>query len=810
MARSFILIIALLISSGCTAFQKHDQNSTSSDSTALKTEVVKATPIASPQKLMVPPMAYDDSSITVIWSKPSDYSNVAGYNIYKDGALAANTKNLFYNITGLNAGSSYSFTVKAVTDSGKESAASNTVTQSTTPAMKVFNVTDYGAVGDGTTLNTKTIQKAIDECTVGGKVLIPSGTFLSGAVFLKSNMTLQIDGTLQGSDNVADYPLVSARFPYYLSGNNYTGLINAYTTTYGSITNVRICGSGTVNGSSDVVGSITGHANTILGNNQVAASGGNDSARGDMIVIKGVTNFYIGGLTLTNPAMHTIFISYSKNITANGINVSTFDIHNADGINICTSDTAYVFNSTFDAGDDCINLNAGVGEPGVKENFPDNNLRIFNCTTKRGHGGVVFGSFTGAWIQNVFVEDCVFDGTDIGLRFKTGKEQGGGARNVLCRDITIKNIVKNAAIFFDSTYSCNYPSGGPGQFKDITVQNITCGNLSKYGIYINGLPDKPHNNISISNVSIDGAKSGGAFLKYCTNSTFDTIKITNSTPAWTIDSNSTSGLIFKNCTPSPGNQPKTVQAANTSTTPPIAVAAPSIAAATPNHKVRIVLVGDSTVTDKQGWGPGFKSFLTDRAECINAARGGRSSKSFINEGHWTKALALKGDYYLIQFGHNDEPGKGDRSTDPNTTYREFMTRYIDDARAIGAKPVLVTSLVRRQWDKSDSGKINSSLAPYVETVYKLTKEKNVPVVDLYARSKELCQQLGKEKCWEFSPIKDSNQIDNTHLNAKGSVIFARLVVEELVKAVPELKPCFRSQPAQDANATAKASADFAR
>ncbi|MGA2069935.1 MAG: rhamnogalacturonan acetylesterase [Sedimentisphaerales bacterium] len=221
------------------------------------------------------------------------------------------------------------------------------------------------------------------------------------------------------------------------------------------------------------------------------------------------------------------------------------------------------------------------------------------------------------------------------------------------------------------------------------------------------------------------------------------------------------------------------------------------------RKVRLVLVGDSTVTDKQGWGLGFKSFLTDRAECINTARGGRSSKSFINEGLWTKALALKGDYYLIQFGHNDEPNKGERTTDPNTTYREFMSKYIDDTRAIGAKPILVTSMVRRQWDKSGNGKINSSLIPYVEAVKAIAKEKNVPIVDLHASSKKLCEQLGKEKCHEFSPIKDNNEFDNTHLNAKGSVMFARLVVEELAHVEPELKPYFRNEPVADSNETAK-------
>jgi len=219
------------------------------------------------------------------------------------------------------------------------------------------------------------------------------------------------------------------------------------------------------------------------------------------------------------------------------------------------------------------------------------------------------------------------------------------------------------------------------------------------------------------------------------------------------------------------------------------------------HKVRIVLVGDSTVTDKAGWGLGFNQFLTDKAECINTAAGGRSSKSFITENRWAKALEFKGDYYLIQFGHNDEPGKGpERSTEPNTTYREYMTRYVDEARAIGAKPVLVTSLVRRQWDKSGSGKIKSSLTPYVEVVKEIAKEKNVPLIDLHTSSKKLCEKWGKKKCLEFSPIKDNNQPDNTHLNAKGSVIFARLVVKELTREIPELKPCFRKKPLPDANA----------
>lgn len=215
------------------------------------------------------------------------------------------------------------------------------------------------------------------------------------------------------------------------------------------------------------------------------------------------------------------------------------------------------------------------------------------------------------------------------------------------------------------------------------------------------------------------------------------------------------------------------------------------------HKLKIVLIGDSTVADRSGWGLGFKQFVdTNKAEVINCALGGRSSMSFMREGHWTNALALHGDYYLIQFGHNNEPGKPGRSTDM-PTFIVNMKQYVDDTRAIGAKPILVTPLTRRQWDKNNPGKIKSSLAPYAEDVRQIAAEKHVPLVDLHARSIELCESWGKEKCLEFSPTKVVNGktvYDGTHLNDKGRVLFARLVVDELRKAAPELSPVLLAEP----------------
>jgi pectinesterase len=212
--------------------------------------------------------------------------------------------------------------------------------------------------------------------------------------------------------------------------------------------------------------------------------------------------------------------------------------------------------------------------------------------------------------------------------------------------------------------------------------------------------------------------------------------------------------------------------------------------------VRIVLVGDSTVTDNAGWGRGFARAMSNDVEVTNLARGGSSSKSSLAEGMLRQAVALKPDYLLIQFGHNDQPGKGERSTDPQTTYRQAMTQYVDEAKAAGIKPVLVTSLSRRNWDQ-DGLKIISSLQPWVDVVKEIAASKNVPVVDLHDRSIMEYEKMGKEGTKAISPTKNADpgnpnadttglKYDGTHLNEAGGLLFGRIVAEELGKAVPEL------------------------
>lgn len=220
-----------------------------------------------------------------------------------------------------------------------------------------------------------------------------------------------------------------------------------------------------------------------------------------------------------------------------------------------------------------------------------------------------------------------------------------------------------------------------------------------------------------------------------------------------------------------------------------------LAAVAAEQPVHVVLVGDSTVTDLSGWGLGFRQYAGEGVKVTNLAANGRSSKSYRDEGLWDKALAVKGDYYLIQFGHNDQPGKGPaRETDPDTTYYANLARYVDEVRAIGATPVLVTSLVRRTFSPSEPGKLQSAHVRYVEAVKRLAAARRVPLVDLHASSLALCEALGPERTAQYNFPDRSGKTDTTHLRGAGSTDFARLVVGDLVRAVPALAPHLGAGP----------------
>ncbi len=227
-----------------------------------------------------------------------------------------------------------------------------------------------------------------------------------------------------------------------------------------------------------------------------------------------------------------------------------------------------------------------------------------------------------------------------------------------------------------------------------------------------------------------------------------------------------------------------------------ALAAFCLAASAQQRPITIVLIGDSTVNDQGGWGPGFRASLAPEVEVVNLAKNGRSSKSFRDEGWWAPALAAKPDYVLIQFGHNDVPGKGpDRETDARTTYRQNLIRYMEEARAIGAQPVLVTSIVRRNF--APDGKFQpDSLAPYVEEVRNLAAGRQAPLIDLYALTLAQAEKLGPEGCVEIDALDAAGKRDHTHLGPKGQQEIGAMCAAAAAKVIPALRPYLRSAPVE--------------
>jgi lysophospholipase L1-like esterase len=231
--------------------------------------------------------------------------------------------------------------------------------------------------------------------------------------------------------------------------------------------------------------------------------------------------------------------------------------------------------------------------------------------------------------------------------------------------------------------------------------------------------------------------------------------------------------------------------------------------------VTIVLVGDSTVATEGGWGPGFCAVMTPNVSCLDDALNGRSTKSFVDEGAWKKALARHGDYYLIQFGHNDQKPAEKLHTDAEGSFKDYLQRYIDDVRAIGGVPVLVTSLSRRTYK---DGKVVQDLDDYAKATREVGAKNFLTVVDLNAISTRMLNGMTQAEADKFdrgndpatgrlvvraadtvtataSGVDASGKMDRTHLNAYGQKVFGRIVADQLVRTQVELGPDVIGEPA---------------
>ncbi|WP_035795525.1 glycosyl hydrolase family 28 protein [Clostridium akagii] len=534
--------------------------------------------------LVVSVIAHDNNNITLAWEKPADYSTIANYNIYMNGKFIGNANNNtasqskqytdnFYNdtsnssavktsmhnyiATGLTPNTAYSFVIKAVDTTGNVLSQSSTIVQSTDQIPTIFNVTSYGAVGDGTTIDTNAIQAAINACTSGGEVLIPAGkTFKSGSLWLKDNMILRVDGELLGSDNSQDY--ISSAHPVSKGSKN-NALINAVGTS--SVQSLKIIGTGIIDGSGWKQGTpqagtgfpvaLSSSISTVKQNGDLAANQYNlgiseglssvqaYSTRSVLLSLSNISNVYLGdGLSFENPAQQTMQTAKCNNMVINGALVKTYGCNNADGIDY-NAQGLIVMNSVFDTGDDDVNFSAGRGVQG-EALPPVSNIWIFDNYFAHGHGAVVAGSYTAAGIDNILAEDNVINGTGSGLRCKSAQGIGGGAQNIYFRDSALKNITdgEGQPFIFTSAYTNSSATGSYTSapdlpiFKHIFVSNCSVNGSKSYGIFVDGLNGGAHTDIHFNNVSF--ANTLGASLTYMTNSTFTNITFKGMTNPWTL------------------------------------------------------------------------------------------------------------------------------------------------------------------------------------------------------------------------------------------------------------------------------------
>lgn len=199
--------------------------------------------------------------------------------------------------------------------------------------------------------------------------------------------------------------------------------------------------------------------------------------------------------------------------------------------------------------------------------------------------------------------------------------------------------------------------------------------------------------------------------------------------------------------------------------------------------IKIALIGDSTVTDNFGWGAAFAGRFNNGLEVLNFAVGGRSSKSWYEEKRLPSVLTSTPTHVLIQFGHNDQPGKGpERETDPATSYRDYLSLYVNEFRKIGATAILISSVTRRIFNRR--GEIESTLTRWAEATQAVAQALKVPFIDLHASSVKYHNKIGKEASMAFNPEKE----DTSHFNMMGANVIADLILRDLTTVVPVLIP----------------------
>lgn len=398
-----------------------------------------------------------------------------------------------------------------------------------------FAVTDYGAVGDGETDCTEAFAAAIQDChdSGGGRVVVPAGVFLTGAIHLKSNVNLHItrNATILFSTDLKKYlPAVYTRFEG-VECMNYSPFIYAYEQE-----NIAITGSGTLDGQASVdvwwpwkgrveTGWATGEPNQDrdraklfqMGEEGVPVKervfGDGHYIRPNFIQPYKCKNVLIDSVTIRRSPMWEIHPVLCENVTVQNVTVISHGPNN-DGCNPESSKNVLIKNSYFDTGDDCIAIKSGRNADGRRVGVASENIVVQGCTMKDGHGGVVIGSEMSGGCRNVFVEDCVMDSPNLerALRIKTNSMRGGIVENIYMRNVTVGEV-SDAVV----RVNFNYGEGDIGQHtpvvRNIYVSDVT-SRKSKYALLLAGYERSPISNLTLEDCRFDGVQQGNMLNHY--------------------------------------------------------------------------------------------------------------------------------------------------------------------------------------------------------------------------------------------------------------------------------------------------------
>lgn len=423
-----------------------------------------------------------------------------------------------------------------------------------------INILKYGAVADGQTLNTKAINAAIDASNKrgGGVVVIPSGLWLTGPIELKSNVNLHLKkgALLQFTKDFDQYQLVEG---------NWEGLPqmrNQSPVSATNATNIAITGHGIIDGGGEAWRQIRKDKLTETQWKKWVASGGvvsedgkswypsaqwlkaakmknpgeispdktpefyksiKDFLRPNLVVLAKCKKVLLEGVTFQNSAAWCLHPLMSEHLTVRNVTVlNPWFAQNGDGIDVESCKNVLIENSKFDVGDDGLCMKSGRDEAGRKRGMPTENVIIRDCQVYHAHGGFVIGSEMSGGARNMWISNCTFIGTDIGLRFKTTRGRGGIVENIFIDNIQMMDI-PGEAILFDMYYMSQDPVALHGekrelpkvetlpvtdatpQFRNFVIKNVVCNGAAK-GIFIRGIPEMHVKDIHLENMVLQAEK----------------------------------------------------------------------------------------------------------------------------------------------------------------------------------------------------------------------------------------------------------------------------------------------------------------